>query len=250
MRRMFDGAANDDLALVSVVLEGTRSVEDIRRIMAQAKEATRKRIAACRAGSARWNGLCMAGWHEIDAISPDQFQFLPPRRHKLLGQLAPVDWDQPGPTWLPTYHGICFLGGLAIQEVAEKFRRQWPVIGQVDIRPFDPAKPVEENIDDVTRYANKFTCETNLSADVIGGKIVEPWPVEWQAEFFTWLQHAQRNPFEFLRFSVNPKANDLLEAPPERYEVRSMSVEPMPFTHSSSGLSTYDYTGGLIGQFR
>lgn len=235
VREFYQGAENAELALMSVVLPGTRDVDDISRIMARGYEGARKRIAARRARSCKWDDVHVTGWFEIDAIGAHQFPHLPPQRRTLLSDLAPMSFDQTGPTWLPTFHAICYLGPLHIGDMRDAFSHQWKLARQVDLTPFDSKKPVDENLDSVTAYANKFEAETTLQ-----DRFVDPWPLAWQADLFTWLDRKPRNTFEFMRFTIGQKANPIIidRSHPD------VELEPMPVTHSFSRVPMSYNTGG------
>lgn len=227
---------NNELALVSVVLPGVRDVTDIAAVMKKGHEGARKRIDACRASSFGWRDVCLHGWFEIDAVGAFQFPHLPPQRKALLTELAPMTFDQSGPTWLPTFHAVCYLGPLHIAEVRDAFLTQWKLPGQADIRPFDLSKPMVENLASVTAYANKFETETALD-----GQFVEAWPIDWQANLFTWLDAKPRNTFEFLRFTVGQKAEPVITSSCKSPDVE---VEPMPVMTSFSRVPMHINTGG------
>lgn len=225
---------NSDLALVSVVLGGTSEIGDVSSMIASSREATRKRVTACRRDDPRWNGVYLSGWHEIDAVGAEHIPLLPPQRRGLVEQIAPMAFDRLEPMWLPSWHGIIRLNGLSADEVAFQFRRTWKIERQVDVRAFDLNLPVATNLAKVTSYANKFDCSLSLI-----GRINEPWPIVWQTEFFGWLNSAQRNPFESLRMTVNQRI------PQEDDGVRKAveCLSPMPFTHSLSGVPMLYNTG-------
>ena len=223
----FGDRDNSDLAFVSVVLGSASRIDDVSAVIASSREATRKRVSACRRDDPRWNGVYLSAWHEIDAVGADHMPLLPPQRRNLVEQIASMASDQLAPMWLPSWHGIIRLNGLSADDVACQFRRTWKVERQVDVRAFDLNLPVATNLAKVTSYANKFECKVSLT-----GQIKEPWPVMWQAEFFGWLNSAQRNPFESLRMTVNQRM------PRQEIEVCKAveSLSPMPFVHSLSGV--------------
>ncbi len=228
IRSLYEGAENEDFAFVSIVLPGTRHVEEIGPLLRKGQEALRKRIAAARGSSPSWDDVCISGWFEVDAVGADHFQLLPSERKALLAQIAPLDDGQISPTWLPTIHAIAYLGGLDVGLFREQLARQWQLLNQVDVVAFDAAQSVETNLEALTCYSNKFACELSLS-----GHWAEPWPAEWEAELATWLNSGSRSSFEFLRFSVRQKSLDSVEdASVADENVR----EPMPFTCSFSRL--------------
>lgn len=232
-REMLDGATNADLAFVTVVLPGTRDIDDLTAILRKGVQDARNRVKACRRTSSHWDQLAILGWHEIDAISPEQLALLPPDRRALMAEIAPLDFDQDGPTWVPTFHAVAYLGDVTADELAEALRQQWPLAGQMNVKPFNPQRNVDDNRDRVISYGNKFGCETDLSADIKGGKLVEQWPATWEAEFLTWLHRGRRNAFERLRFAIGPKADPRpRNDPPKAHVPIRAEVEPMPMAFS------------------
>ena len=191
---------NSDLAMVSVVLEASSDVTGIGDAIVRSRDANRNRFKACRRKSARWDGVYLAGWHEVDAVAADQISLLPPERRELIEQLVPWSLSSGGPAWVTTYHGIVHLNGLAPQDIELAFRRQWPLERQVHVQGFKPYRPVLVNINRIVSYVHKFACTVKLNDGY-----VEPWPISWQSDYFGWLQGAQRNAFETLRFTVGPK---------------------------------------------
>lgn len=190
--------SNEELAFVTVVLPGTLDITGIEPLIAKSRRDTANRFKAARRIDEQWHGTYLRGWHEIDALAPDHFAILPPERLTLIPNLAPVALDGISPTWVPSWHSIMFTNGLALDDVADQFRRQWKLDQQVDVSAFDPDKTVRDNLVNLTSYANKFHCTTSLY-----GGIKEAWPVSWQAEFFGYLNRRDRSPFETLRMTIN-----------------------------------------------
>lgn len=223
-RAFFADADNSDLALMTVVLDGTRHVDEIGEIITKGYQATRNRINAGRRKSTWWNTFAIKGWYEVDAFGPDHVPLLGSDRTALLGEIAPCQISQDGPMWVPTYHAIVKLGDVGLGEVQDAFVRQWSVPNQVHIKRFDADQPVGENIDRIASYANKHVCTVQL------GHAYEPWPISWTASLYSRL-HQHRNAFEFLRFSVKEKVlttvNDSSVCPVSE-------IEPLPFAYSSN----------------
>lgn len=237
-RDWFDHHRNDDLAYVSVVLAATTEVSALADIIAKSKEATRKRLAACRKSSSRWDGVYLRGWHEIDALSSDQVPVLPPDRRAKIEPLVAWSAEPTRPIWIGTYNAVVFLNGFDPQDLRLEFQRQWKLAGQVHVDGFWDHRSVTENLNRIVSYGNKFGCETHLQDNII-----QPWSPSWEAEYFSWLQNAQRNPFEALTFSVYPK----LTVEEINTSVPSHSLEPMPCSFST--VPMYKYTGGCDGLY-
>lgn len=224
--------ANEDFAFVTVVLPGTTDITGIQRVIEKSRRDTANRFKAARRIDEQWHGTYLRGWHEIDAIAPDHISILPPDRLALVPRLAPIALDGVSPTWIPSWHSIMFTNGLALDVVADQFRRQWKLDYQVDVRPFDPSKSVAANLVNQTSYANKFHCTTSLD-----GGIKETWPVSWQAEFFGYLNRRERSPFETLRMTINqfePMVRDNVEF-----------SSPMPTLSSFTRFPMFYNTGGM-----
>jgi hypothetical protein len=239
--QLFNGIENSEAALVTILLPGCRDVKEIGPIMTRAYDVTRKRIAAARVSTSRWDSFCARGWGEIDAIEPDNLPLLFSGRAEVIPLLAPVSTDQTGPTWLPTIHAVAYLGSLSPGEVASELQKSWKLPGQVNVKPFDRLKSAILNLQGIASYANKFTCTTDLKAeDVVGGKVTEPWPSAWEGSLFSYFNSLQRNAFEFLRMSFGQKS---LKNPDELHYVSDEEDEPMPVTCSFS----VDYTRNILG---
>ena len=235
VQNWFGHLENADLGFVSVVVGATSSVDGIGDLIRKSRESTRKRIAACRAQSPTWNGVYLAGWHEIDAVGAHHLPLLPTDRRPLIENIAPLSFGSNAPAWITTWHGIMNLNDMPVEQVAYEFRRQWKLDGQVKVKPFHSDKPVAENLNFVTSYSNKFQSVVTLK-----DYRPEPWPFDWKAEFFGWLQGVQRNPFEALRFSVNPR---LVQPtlPPQCDSSTTQRRDAMPCLFSR--VPTYEYTG-------
>lgn len=217
-------ADNSELALMTVVLNGTRHVDEIGEIITKGYRATRNRINTSRRTLARWNTLGIKGWYEIDAFGADHVPLLGSDRMALLSEIAHCHVDQTEPMWVPTYHAIVKLGSVGLHEVREAFMHQWSLPNQVHIERFELDQPVGDNIDRIASYANKHVCTIQL------GHAYEPWPISWTASLYSWL-HQHRNAFEFLRFSVKEK---VLTAVNDHAVCPVTEHEPLPFAYSSN----------------
>jgi hypothetical protein len=228
VRSVFEGAANTDLALVSVVLEGTHELDAVAEIIARGYRATRNRIAAGRRASPRWNGVHMRGWYEIDAVGEDHMPLLGDQRRDLIAEIGPQWRGHPGPIWLPTYHAVVDLGGVGLGDFRDAFQRQWSVAHQCHVQPFDTDNDVADNLDNIVGYGNKHACAVTL------GGLKEPWPVRWQADLYTCL-HERRSAWETLRFSVGVKTPKVYVSCSEHEGV----IQPLPFVFGSITVPTY-----------
>jgi hypothetical protein len=131
--------------------------------------------------------------------------------------------SQNRPNFVPTFHAVVDLGGLGLREVRSTFTDQWPVPGQVDLRPLHLHRPVEQNLNRLVSYSNKHLCRITLD------HIQESWPASWQADFYTCLHHGRRNAFEALRFEIGQKKQQkkVVEYPLADVVDDLSEVEPM-----------------------
>ncbi|TXN73437.1 hypothetical protein [Methylobacterium sp. WL6] len=220
-----DGLNNADLAFASIVASGDTDINRLGETIAGLPRHNRNRIdAERRADPERWSNVALRAWIEVDAVGGDQIPLLGSSRRSLLPQIAPIALDQPEPTWLATYHGIVYVGGLNATEIGDAFRRQWPLAGQVDVRPLDQSRTVEHNVADIVSYANKHTCTTTV------GTIREPWPISWQAAYYSMIAH-RRNAFEFLRFGIGSSYDSTYIV--DEVCTNGYEDDAMPFVYSS-----------------
>lgn len=230
----FRGCANSDLLFVSICLPGCRDVREIEVTFRKGQQDLTNRLKA--------NGLSdvvLKGWGEIDAVSSEQFAQLPPERHRLVSHIAPVTVNQLGPTWLPGVHAVFRRAGHDIADIRRALQAQWPTIDQVDVRPFNEARTVENNLLRITSYANKFSSLTALRTDSPSAYL-DPWPVAWDIELHSWLESVSSyTPFQFLRFSKGFNAASVESS----VEESSYELEPLPFAYSSTEIPMHIYTG-------
>lgn len=229
--------SNSDLAMVTVVLGGTTDINRVAQIIRKSRDDTSNRFRSARRADPRWNDTYLRGWHELDAVGPQHFPILPPERIALVPSLAPAALDGVSATWLPTYHAIMFTNGLAVEEIAEQFSRQWKLPHQVDVVAFDEDRPVDMNLREITSYANKFHCSVSLE-----GKVKEQWPIDWQAEMFGWLNLGTRKPYERLFLEINqftPKKKHLFGS-------KASPILPLPMSYGFTGLHTHYNTGAML----
>jgi hypothetical protein len=227
--------SNAELAFVTVTLGATDEIDGVTSMIKKSRKDTKNRFDAARRRDERWNEACLLAWHEVDALGSAHMPLLGSKRSSLLSHWRGVGTDVLAATWVPTWHGILRLNGLSLTEVKTEFGKQWQIDHQVDVRAFNPVRTLQQNLKRLTSYSNKFHCMTNLH-----GPVGELWPMPWQAQFYGWLDSAQRNPFEMLRMTILPSfgtedvAHDVCE-----------SVPPMPFIHSSSGVPMSYNTGAF-----
>ena len=233
-----EGLSNADLAFVSIVHGGSNTLDGLAESVPAISRGARNRLdAERRADPERWGGVRMLGWTEIDAVAGDHLPLLGSSRRALLPQIAPVSIGSTDPTWIATAHAIVDVGGVSLAEVNDAFARQWPIAGQVDVRPLDANRLVVENLSTLVGYSNKHACSITL------GAMKEPWPMPWQAAIFAKLSE-RRNAFEFLRFSVGPSIVEQEGAEalcPHGYE-----DDALPFAYSSISFPMSNITGAYF----
>lgn len=230
-RAIFAGIPNEELAFVSIVIGGTADIHDVALLLRKGQQDLRNRLRACRRLSSRWDNCAIRGWHEVDAVFPEQTPLLAKERADLISALAPISADQVGPTWFGTIHAIVYVGDVTIGEFSDAMRQQWPLARQVDVRPFHRHQRVEDNLDRLVSYSLKFTCATDVPASVWGGKMHDAWPPSAEAELCLLLHHGRRNAFEQMRFFIGQKANRAVApcASPDDVSCAGASDEAMPF---------------------
>lgn len=233
--RWFDHLSNAELAFVTVTLGATEDINGVTSMIKKSRKDTKNRFDAARRRDERWNEAYLMAWHEIDALGTVHMPLLGYKRRSLLTHWRGVGADVLAATWVPTWHGILRLNGLSLTEVKTELGKQWQINHQVEVRPFNPVRTLQQNLMRLTSYSNKFHCMTNLD-----GPVGELWPMRWQAQFFGWLDSAQRNSFESLRMTILPSYadNDAVD------EAVGSSL-PMPFIHSFSGVPMPYNTGGF-----
>ncbi|MXP42535.1 hypothetical protein GRI75_12880 [Altererythrobacter soli] len=224
--RAFTGADNEDLGLLTLVHAATLDVEEIGDLQRKSHDVMRKRIGTLRSPCSPFNGFAANGWFEVDAVSAEHMAYLFPQRRQLLEELAiPLRYSDP--TWIVTSHSIVYLNGMPLAEVKKSLSTMWELPSQMDLRGLRDWNRVEDNLEGIAGYATKFCCTVELKADVEGGKVFMPWPMNWEADLCAWMNSYQRDTRELLRFSIGQA----------RVPVEPASVpliEPMPFTWSIS----------------
>ncbi|WP_332655678.1 hypothetical protein [Brevundimonas sp.] len=220
------GANNDDLVMVSIVLELVGSVTEIGPSFASAKRKLRNIIEQNRRSRASWCDLQVVGWMEVDAFEPERFVDLLPHK-KAQFEAMGVPYAGEGPVWVTTLHGIVSLAGVDRHALARELERGWSIATQVHAQPFDGARSVSDNINSVVRYSLKHRSVSN--AHVTGP---EPWTVVWRKAYYEYLNQWSRS-FQSVRVWIRPRS---YLANIDEFEQQEMSgnetveryLEPMP----------------------
>jgi hypothetical protein len=164
----------------------------------------------------RWGGVSLYGWPEVDPIAQADLPILPSRIRSYVEAARPCwrgEW-----AWMPHWHLVADTGGVDWQELRDVFAERWPLPGQVDVRPLDPAKGTrDQNISRIARYANKFGVGKSWDG------VWSEWSPVAIAEMRSWMALDGWNEKRFL---VKPKASrgGLLRVADDQFEAMPMLV--------------------------
>ena len=215
IRNFFKDCDNADLGLLTVLLPVTTDLNTVRQSMKQHVQKIRNMLAVKRRADARWNSVHLTGYWELNRYTDIDYE--------AFGRLTQIAVDKlnwplaanGGTVWHPHFHAIIARGDVSLDEVRDLFRDEaFNQPYQVDLRPFDVRRPVESNIQSVTRYCMKFRIETDFKRkDAFDGD--EPleflpceerawWPKKDVAAYVKWLC-GQHGAFRAMRFRIGPK---------------------------------------------
>jgi hypothetical protein len=228
IREIFHGCENTDLGLLSVLLPVTTDLRTVRKSMAQHKQKIVNMLAVKRRADARWNTVHMVGYWELNRYSDtDYVEF------GRLTQIAvdKLNWPLTAnglTVWHPHFHAIVARGEVSLAEVRDLFRHEaFDQPYQVDLRPFETTRPVESNLQSVTRYCMKFRIEDDFKRknafDVDDRLEFLPceerawWPKADVAAYTKWLCD-QHGAFRAMRFRIGPKRKNKQTASTEAVE--------------------------------
>lgn len=200
VQEAFEGAGNDNLAFVSIILGLTSWTGDIGDIFIQGRRKLRNIIDKNRRVSEKWQGLSIVGWMEVDAFDPHRFADLPPDKKVQLEAIG-LPWIGAGPTWVVTIHALVNLAGVDRYRLAEELRRGWKAPTQVDVRQFDESKNPDTNINSLVRYCLKHRTATATTVCY-----AEPWDMSWRTEYYEYLDSWSPG-FKSLRVWIKPRAS-------------------------------------------
>lgn len=222
----FEGAANSELSMASVLLGSTVDVEGIGDIFLTARSDLRNRVNRQRSMLRRWSRVQLVGWLEVDAVSPLDVPLLPPERREALTAMGLPCAEDHDVIWLPSFHAVIWHPGVDWQEVRDALALQWEGTRQVHVQPARSHLTAEQNIRNIVSYALKHQCQTSL-----GGTRID-WPPSWLAEFYEWL-HSWSQGFRRTRVLVGPASIDPKHEAikPERISTPTLYIEPMPITY-------------------
>lgn len=218
IRKFFKGCENTDLGLLSVLLPVTTDLGTVRKSMAYHKQKIINMLAMKRREDARWKSVHMVGYWELNRYSDtDYLEF------GRLTQMAMDKLNWPlsangNTVWHPHFHAIVARGEVSLAEITDLFRDEaFNQPYQVDLQPFDVQRPVERNLQTVTRYCMKFRLEHNFKRrDAFDGDEELEflpceerawWPKADVAAYAKWLCN-QHGAFRAMRFRIGPKRKD------------------------------------------
>ncbi|MEF2554342.1 hypothetical protein VQ042_24005 [Aurantimonas sp. A2-1-M11] len=171
IRKRFPGVPNERLAFVTILLEPTQKLSNVLPLFDAEKRRMRNMAdRKCREDD-RWGDVQWVTWLEADRMSVSDLEDAGRNTRVYFENAAiyPV-LDATRTIWRPHIHGIVELGDLTAKEFADTLRVYGHVTPyQVDVKPFDVSRPVEENLRDTTRYCLKFRIEEGFK-----GKPAEP----------------------------------------------------------------------------
>lgn len=232
-RVAFHGATNSEMVFASICLPGCRDIADLRATIRKGEQDLSNRIKA-----AGLDEIKAKGFHEVDAVSEEQFWLVPPERKAFLSEIGAIGIGQQRQTWLPGIHIIIRRGHHEVADIRAALTAQWPILGQVDVRAFKNGRTLEQNLDRITSYCTKFSSLTALRTDTRTAYL-DGWPISWDIELHSYLNSlSERTAFEFMRFSKGfnkprvKRASDSLE-----------EVEPLPLAFSFTEIPMHIYTG-------
>ncbi len=161
IRKRFPGVPNERLALVTILLEPTQNLSDVLSLFDAEKRRMRNMADRKCREDARWHDVQWVTWLEVDRMSVKDLEDAGRNTRVFFENAAIYPVLEAARTiWRPHIHGIVELGKLSAKEFADTLRVYGHVTPyQVDVKPFDVSRPVEENLRDTTRYSLKFRIE-------------------------------------------------------------------------------------------
>ncbi|CAO4185192.1 hypothetical protein [Methylorubrum extorquens] len=215
IKRYFAGAANDDMAFLTLLVPPTCDLGTVDPCMDETETSVRNMIRYKRKSDERWNSVHYTGWWEMDRHDWQDAEIKLGRNKKLA--LA-SDWPQFGyrddqTVWQPHLHALVHLGDVTRDEFANALRAKGhnrPY--QVNVTEFHQHKHVAENIKTLVRYSMKFRIETDYKMSTAklawNGTAMSLQRNWWKDEDITayvdWLL-SKRGGFERLKTRMGPK---------------------------------------------
>jgi hypothetical protein len=210
IRETFVGAKNEELAFVTVLLPARSDIADAHDVIKKEKLRLRNFILRQRGVDNRWNDFQLVGFWEMGRTTIGEFQNAGRKTTLALKNLEfPVVGPDDETVWLPHLHAIVRKGQLTDKEIAKALRNDGHHAPyQVDVRPFHTYRPVEHNIQNLTRYSLKFRIENDykqldafdfIASDKEDSQTRDWWPAKDIKAYAEWLR-VERSGFQSLRF--------------------------------------------------
>lgn len=235
------GAKNSELAIVTVILDAVRNVEEIGPVVAKGGKDLRNMVTAQRRISGLWGPVEFLLYLETDAFDAQDYAHLGPDRRAQVAEFTSIFEGESGVVWVPSLHGIVRLGpALDVGQVREALERQWPGHRRVHIASFNQNCEVTTNVARIVNYSNKHRCTTDYYDAETGEITPREWDTSWLLAYYTWMHEWSRG-FHRTRISVGPKKfkMPIVEQIEDAADLQ-VEIEPLPFIHGFSGFPT-DY---------
>jgi hypothetical protein len=214
----FAGAANSEMAMLSINLGETRAVAGVDGIMAKARRDLRNLFDRQRTTCDLWRSVEVLAWMEMDAFDLEDYPRLGPDKREQFSQFLQAPYGSKGVVWCPHLHGVIrIVPGLDLHTIRTAIENQWTGHRRVDVRPFSETKNMVTNLGDIINYSLKHECTTEYYAPETGEVTTVEWETRWLGEYYSWLYGWSRG-FQSTRLLINPKN--------ERWSGQSYDCDP------------------------
>jgi hypothetical protein len=215
-QKTFADIQNEGLVFLTLLAPVRVDISKVEEIQRDIRNKLRNIIDYRRRHDARWNGVQLTGWWEMDRITASDFDAQGRNKQIALKQLEwPLFVARADITiWCPHLHAIVALGDVTREEFAEALRgKGFDKPYQVDLQPFHTYRPVGENIQSVVRYSLKFRIEHDVPATdglSYDSDAEERAGRDWWSDkdirtYVEWLMRGRGNGFERLRVFIGQK---------------------------------------------
>lgn len=216
IRESFAGAQNTDLAFVTILLPARTELSEVHEVIEKEKRRLRNFIVRQRSMDSRWDDFQLVGFWEMGRMAFGDFENAGRKTTLALKNLEfPFVGKDDETVWLPHLHAVVNKGRLSEKEIAKALRNDGHSAPyQVDVRPFRTYKSVEKNLQNVTRYSQKFRIENDqkqldpldfIAAEKDQSGIRNWWPAKDIKAYAEWLC-LERSGFQSLRFVLGNKS--------------------------------------------
>lgn len=179
IKKRFAGVPNEKLAFFTILLDPILDLGSAYAGFENAKRRMRNMAdRKCREDD-RWHDVQWVGFLEIDRTSLREIKAAGRNTQLFFRDYLEGAWlGEDDTIWTPHMHGIVELGDLTANEFAETLRSYGTsfrpkgkrIPYQVDVKPFDVSRRVEENLRDTTRYSLKFRIEDDFKGKSLGSE--------------------------------------------------------------------------------